>query len=179
MTVGNSCPITDGAAAMLVMSESEAAARGLEPLGFVSAYSYTGCDPAHMGLGPVYALAKLRQEHGISHHDVDMVELNEAFAAQVLACDRAAQSADFCRDECGCDAPLGGFDFETLNINGGAIAVGHPVGTTGARLVLHVLKQLREQHQRSGIATLCIGGGKERRSTWRQHNEPHILEISH
>ncbi|WP_153558888.1 thiolase family protein [Roseimaritima sediminicola] len=160
VTAGNSCPLTDGAAAVLLMSESEARRRGLEPLGFVHSYAIAGCQPQRMGLGPVYAIARLLRETGSQLSDFELFEINEAFAAQVLACLRAAESKRFAVEELERSDPLGVIPPERLNIHGGSIAVGHPVGTTGTRLVITLLRALRQQGLQRGIASLCIGGGQ-------------------
>jgi acetyl-CoA C-acetyltransferase/acetyl-CoA acyltransferase len=144
VTAGNSSQITDGAVAMLVMAESRAAELGLKPLGRLIAWAYTGCDPARMGLGPVSAIRKLEQATGKSPRDVDLIEINEAFAAQVLA---VLQS-------------LGQVPEDRLNVNGGAIALGHPVGATGARLTLTALKELARRGARHAIVSACVGGGQ-------------------
>ena len=159
VTAGNSCPLTDGAAAV-VLTSVEQAKRGEKPLGYITDYAIAGCDPHRMGLGPVYATAKLLDQSGLSMIDFDLIELNEAFAAQVLACERAAASADFAKQELGRTKPLGEFPTDRMNIHGGAIALGHPVGTTGTRLVLTLLRALRETGGRRGLATLCVGGGQ-------------------
>ena len=160
ITAGNSCPITDGAAALLLMTPQEAQARGLTPLGFIRAYTVAGCDPGRMGLGPVFATHRLLAETGMCLSDFDLFEINEAFAAQVLACLEAFRSTDFARRQLGCDAALGTIDLDRLNINGGAIALGHPVGTSGTRLILTLLRALRERGLRRGLASLCVGGGQ-------------------
>lgn len=160
VTVGNACPITDGAVALLVMSESTARARGLEPLGFVRDYAYAALDGSRMGLGPVYSTSKLLDKTGLSMSDFSIVELNEAFAAQVLACARAFGSEDFARKHLGRDKAVGTLDMDNLNVNGGAIAIGHPVGATGARLVVTTLKELHRRGKDRGLATLCVGGGQ-------------------
>jgi acetyl-CoA acetyltransferase family protein len=160
VTVGNSCPLTDGAAAVLVMPGEAARAEGRTPLGYLRAFAYAGCDPARMGLGPAYATAKLLDKTGLTLRDVDLIELNEAFAAIVLGNERAFASEKFARDNLGRAAPLGEIDPEKLNVNGGAIALGHPVGATGTRLVLTLLKELRRRGLRRGLATLCVGGGQ-------------------
>ncbi len=160
VTVGNSCGITDGSVAVLLMDEDYAKSLGLQPIGRIRASAYAGCDPSRMGLGPVYSSAKALHEAGMTMGDVDLVELNEAFAAQVLACQRAFDSPP---DDCsGCDATvrLKAIDDEKLNVNGGAIAIGHPVGATGARLVLALLGELERRDKEVGLATLCIGGGQ-------------------
>ncbi len=159
VTAGNSCPLTDGAAA-LVMAGTEAAKTFADPLGFITDYEIVGCDPHRMGLGPVFAVARLLARTGYSMRDFDLIELNEAFAAQTLACLRAAESTTFARRELGRERPLGEFDRDKLNVHGGAIALGHPVGTTGTRLVLTLLRSLRERGLKRGLATLCVGGGQ-------------------
>ena len=113
-----------------------------------------------MGLGPVHAVAPLLHRHNLSVGDVDYWEINEAFAAQVLACLEAAADADYCRAELGLDQPLGSIPLERLNVDGGAIGMGHPVGASGARIVLHLLHVLRRENSRRGVASLCIGGGQ-------------------
>jgi acetyl-CoA C-acetyltransferase/acetyl-CoA acyltransferase len=160
VTVGNSCPLTDGAAAVVVMDGAAARAEGRRPLGYLRGYAYAGCDPARMGLGPVYATTKLLGKLNLSLADIDLVELNEAFAAVVLANERAFASADFARQHLQRDTPLGALDRNRMNVNGGAIALGHPVGVTGTRLVLTLLKELRRRKLRRGLATLCVGGGQ-------------------
>jgi acetyl-CoA acetyltransferase family protein len=160
VTVGNSCPLTDGAAAMLVMAESQAKALGLSPLGYLREYSYAALDGRRMGLGPVFATARLLAKSGLALSDFELIELNEAFAAQVIACERACASEAFARAELGRTSALGTIDRARLNVNGGAIALGHPVGASGARLVLTLLKELRRRSLQRGLATLCIGGGQ-------------------
>jgi acetyl-CoA C-acetyltransferase/acetyl-CoA acyltransferase len=159
VTAGNSCPLTDGAAA-LVLSDASMAQRFDSPLGYITDYAIAGCAPHRMGLGPVYATSKLLAQSGMSMRDFDLVELNEAFAAQVIACQRAAESKSFAQTELGRGSPLGGFSGESMNVHGGAIALGHPVGMTGTRLVLTLLRALRESGKRRGLATLCVGGGQ-------------------
>ena len=160
VTVGNSCQITDGAAAMLLCSADVARAEGLEALGRIRAYATAGLDPARMGLGPVFAIDKLLQQTGVSLDDVGLVEINEAFAAQVLACLKALASERLCRQLLGRSRALGELDPERLNVNGGAIALGHPVGATGARIVLTLLMEMRRRDVGLGIAALCVGGGQ-------------------
>jgi acetyl-CoA acetyltransferase family protein len=160
VTVGNSCMVTDGAGAVVVMPGELARAEGRKPLGYLRAWAYAGCDPARMGLGPVYATSKLLRKTGLTMADMDRIELNEAFAAVVLANERAFASDEFAKKELGRDAALGTIAREKLNVNGGAIALGHPVGATGTRLVLTLLKELRRQNLRRGLATLCVGGGQ-------------------
>ncbi|MFP6763498.1 MAG: thiolase family protein [Planctomycetaceae bacterium] len=160
VTVGNSCGITDGAVALLLMDAEYAAAQGLQPIGRIRAKEYAGCDPSRMGLGPVYATARALHRAGLTMDDMDLIELNEAFAAQVLACQRAFENPP---EDCGdVDAMrrLGPIDETRLNVNGGAIAIGHPVGATGGRLILTLLEELKRRDRQFGLATLCIGGGQ-------------------
>lgn len=160
VTPGNSCPLTDGAAAVVLTTADAAVSRGLQPLGYVTAYAIAGCDPARMGLGPVYATAKLLQQTGLQMSDFDLFEINEAFAAQVLACLAAFESDEFAKSNLGRSQALGQIPRERLNVHGGAIALGHPVGTTGTRLVITLLRALREKGLQRGLATLCVGGGQ-------------------
>jgi acetyl-CoA acetyltransferase family protein len=160
VTVGNSCSITDGAAAVVLMPGEAARADGRQPLGYLRAYATAGCDPRRMGLGPVFATSKLLEHTGLSLKDIDLIEMNEAFAAQIIANERAFASEQFARKHLGRQQPLGELDLNRLNVNGGAIAIGHPVGATGARLVVTLLKELRRRDLRRGLATLCIGGGQ-------------------
>lgn len=160
VTTGNSCPVTDGAAAMVVCSEEKAASLGKEPLGYLVDWAWAGLAPSRMGLGPVFATSRLLEKTALGIDDFDLVELNEAFAAQVLACLAAFDSDGFARKELGREAKIGAIDPLRLNVNGGAIALGHPVGATGARLVLTILHELRRRGARRGLATLCIGGGQ-------------------
>jgi acetyl-CoA acetyltransferase family protein len=160
VTVGNSSQITDGAAALIVRPGGEVRAEGRRPLGYLRAFAYAGCDPARMGLGPVFATSKLLQKTGLRLQDIDLVEMNEAFAAVVLANEKAFASEQFAREYLGRNEALGALDRSRLNVNGGAIALGHPVGATGTRLVLTLLKELRRRNLRRGLATLCVGGGQ-------------------
>ncbi len=160
VTAGNSSQVTDGAVALLVMSEQKAEALGLEPLGYLVGYAVAGCDPRRMGLGPVYAIHRAELRTGLSLADADLVELNEAFAAQALAVLAAMASPEFCARELERSAPLGAVPADRLNVNGGAIALGHPVGATGSRLALTLLKELERREQRRGLVTLCVGGGQ-------------------
>jgi len=160
VTVGNSCGITDGAAGMLVASEERARALGLEPMATVRAYGWAGCDPARMGLGPVFASAIALDSAGLGLAAMETIEINEAFAAQVLACEKAFESDDFARTALRRGSALGKLDLARTNRNGGAIALGHPVGATGARLLVTLAHELALREQRYGLATLCIGGGQ-------------------
>jgi acetyl-CoA C-acetyltransferase/acetyl-CoA acyltransferase len=143
VTAGNSSQITDGAVALLVMTEARAAELGFKPLGALTGYAYTGCDPARMGLGPVSAIAAAEARTGLQVADADLVEINEAFAAQILAVLTRVPVPD-----------------EKLNVNGGSIALGHPVGATGARLVLTSLKELARRQAKRALVSLCVGGGQ-------------------
>lgn len=145
VTAGNSSQITDGAVALLVMTESRARELGYTPLGALAGYAYTGCDPARMGLGPVAAIDKLTKSDSLTLADADIIEINEAFAAQVLAVLARLKP----------EVPP-----EKLNVNGGAIALGHPVGATGARLVLSSLKELARRNAKRALVSLCVGGGQ-------------------
>ncbi|MGE3175137.1 MAG: acetyl-CoA C-acyltransferase [Planctomycetota bacterium] len=160
VTVGNACQITDGAVALLCTSESRARAMGLKPLAVVRGHARAGLDPAVMGLGPVHATPKALDEAGIGFSDLEVVEINEAFAAQVLGCQRAFASDDYCRKHLGLPEALGELDPAIVNQNGGAIALGHPIAASGARLALTVAHELRRQNKRWGLATLCVGGGQ-------------------
>ncbi len=160
VTVGNSCGITDGAGALLVTTAERARELGLEPLARLVEWAWAGLDPARMGLGPVFATARCLEAAGVALSDIGAIEINEAFAAQVIACRRAAESEAFCREHLGRDAALGAFDPAKTNVNGGAIALGHPVGATGSRLLLTTAHQLRASDCELGLATLCIGGGQ-------------------
>ncbi len=160
VTVGNSCSLTDGAAAVVVMPGAAARAEGRQPLGYLRAFAYAGCDPRRMGLGPVFATSKLLERTGLSLADVDLIEMNEAFAAQVLVNEQAFASSRFAQEQLGRGRALGELDPQRLNVNGGAIALGHPVGATGTRLVVTLLKELRRRGLRRGLATLCVGGGQ-------------------
>jgi acetyl-CoA C-acetyltransferase/acetyl-CoA acyltransferase len=160
VTAGNSSAITDGAAAVVLMPGEMARAEGRRPLGYLRAYSWAALDPARMGLGPYYATAKLLDKVNMKLADIDRIELNEAFAAVVLANEKVFPSAEYAREHLGGHQPLGDLDREKMNVHGGAIALGHPVGATGARLVLTLLKELRRKNLRWGLATLCIGGGQ-------------------
>lgn len=160
VTPGNSSQVTDGAA-MLVLASEEAVSRYKLPvLGELLGEEWAGVDPAQMGLGPVHAVARLLTRFNLGMEAIDQMELNEAFAAQVLACQAAWASYDYCRDELGLDAALGAMDEEKLNPEGGAVAIGHPIGASGARITLHLLKSLQRKGGGTGIATLCIGGGQ-------------------
>lgn len=159
ITAANSSQITDGAAWLILASEEAVKKWHLQPLGRIVDSQWAGLDPAMMGLGPVHASTPILQRHGLALSDIDAWELNEAFAAQVLGCQAAWQSDDYCREQLGLPSAFGRLDDEKLNVDGGAIAIGHPVGASGARIVLHLLNVLRRKQLKRGIATICIGGG--------------------
>jgi acetyl-CoA C-acetyltransferase len=142
ITAGNSSGITDGAAAVVIASESFAQKNNLKPLARILAITSAGVDPRIMGIGPVPAVRKMEQKHALKLSDFNLVELNEAFAAQVLACDRDLH-----------------FDRDKLNVNGGAIALGHPIGCTGTRITVTLLHEMRKRKAKRGVATLCVSGG--------------------
>lgn len=160
VSAGNSAQVTDGAACLLLASEDAIERYQLPVLGQLVDTTWAGLDPARMGLGPSYAAAALLQQHELSLSDIDFWEINEAFAAQVLACLAAWQDIDFCRDELGLHGALGELNQDRLNVDGGAIALGHPVGASGARIVLHLLHVMKRHDADTGIASLCIGGGQ-------------------
>lgn len=143
VTAGNASGITDGAASLVLMSESRAKAEGRQPLAKIVAYSQAGVDPAYMGIAPVPATHKVLEKTGLSLGDFDVIEINEAFAAQVIACDRELK-----------------FDRDKVNVKGGAIAVGHPIGMSGARIVLSLAYEMRAKGHSLGLATLCVSGGQ-------------------
>jgi len=143
VTAGNSCPLNDGAAAALVMSAEKARDLGLRPMGRIRGYAFVGVDPTRMGIGPAEALPLALKRAGVALPDLDLIEVNEAFAAQYLAVERAL-----------------GLDRDRTNVNGGAIALGHPVGMTGTRLVLTLLHEMRRRDVTLGAVTMCVGGGQ-------------------
>lgn len=143
VTAGNSSQMSDGASVALLMSRQRAEALGIKPKGIFRGFAVAGCEPDEMGIGPVFAVPKLLKRHGLKISDIDLWELNEAFAVQVV----------YCRDKLGIDP-------EKLNVNGGSIAIGHPFGMTGARLVGTILNEMRRRNARYGVVTMCIGGGQ-------------------
>lgn len=164
VTVGNSSQITDGAAFAILMRESKAKELqkelGFEILGYIRDFAYAGLDPSRMGLGPVFAAKKVFDKTDLSLKDIDLIELNEAFAAQVIGCQRAFASEEFCKKHFGLDQAMGVIDPAILNVNGGGVALGHPVGMSGARIIIHLLRELKRRGKNRGLASLCIGGGQ-------------------
>jgi acetyl-CoA C-acetyltransferase len=159
VTAGNSSQVTDGGAWLVVASQAALDKHGLRPKGRIVDSEWAGLDPAQMGLGPVHAATPILTRHGLGLNDLDAWEINEAFAAQVIGCVRAWQDDDYCRSELGLPGALGTLDESRLNVDGGAIAIGHPVGASGARIVLHLLNVLERTGGTRGIAAICIGGG--------------------
>jgi acetyl-CoA acetyltransferase family protein len=160
VTAGNSSQITDGAVALLLMTEKGLRESGLTPLGRLLGYAYAGVDPSRMGLGPVFAINRAEQRTGLRLKDAAIIEINEAFAAQVIACQRAATSTEYAHQNLGRETALGEIPDEILNVNGGGIALGHPVGVTGSRLVLTALKELHRRQADKALVSLCVGGGQ-------------------
>jgi acetyl-CoA C-acetyltransferase len=142
VTPGNACGINDGAAVLLVMSKEKADALGYKPLGYIRSYAFAGVEPERMGMGPSLAIPKALKKGGLELKDMQLIEINEAFAAQILADDKVLK-----------------MNREILNVNGGAIALGHPVGMTGARLILTALKEMNRRGNSLGVISMCIGGG--------------------
>lgn len=159
ITAANSSQITDGAAWVLLASEEAVEKWGLKPIGRIVDSQWSGLEPEQMGLGPVHASTPILQRHGLQLADIDYWELNEAFAAQVLGCQAAWQDEAYCREQLDLPGAFGKIADERLNVDGGAVAIGHPVGASGARIVLHLLHVLRRNQAKRGVATICIGGG--------------------
>lgn len=160
VTAGNSSQITDGACMLILASGAAVKHYGLKVLGKVVDTQWAALDPAKMGLGPVYAATPILERQKMTLDNIDYWEINEAFAAQVLACLAAWENEDFCKKNLGLSAALGKLNQDHLNIDGGAIALGHPVGSSGARIVLHLLNVLKRTQTKYGIAAACIGGGQ-------------------
>jgi acetyl-CoA C-acetyltransferase len=160
VTAGNSSQVTDGAAMTIIASEDVVNEYALQPLGRIVDAHWGALDPAQMGLGPVHAITPMLMRHGLSWDDIDAVEVNEAFAAQVLGCLAAWESDAYCKEHFGLERAFGRLDRAKLNVDGGAIAVGHPIGASGARVVLHALKVLQRTGGKRAVASLCIGGGQ-------------------
>ncbi len=160
VTAGNSSPITDGAASALIMGADKAKEFGYKPLGSIRAVAFAGFDPSRMGISPLYATHKVLKLAGMTMKDIQLIELNEAFAAQVISVERAAVSKEYFAKHLPGEQPVGEFRREIMNVNGGAIAVGHPVGSSGLRIIITLLKEMERRGLSTGLATLCIGGGQ-------------------
>lgn len=160
VTAGNASQVTDGACWCILASAEAVKTHNLRPLARIVDSDWAALDPQVMGLGPVLSVTPLLQRQKLGAEDIDLWEINEAFAAQVLACLKAWQDEAFCRDVLGLDAPLGVIPRDRLNVHGGAIALGHPVGTSGNRIVLHLARAMAKRGGKRGIATECIGGGQ-------------------
>ncbi len=160
VTPGNASQITDGASWVILASETAVEAHGLTPIARIVDSQWSALDPGIMGLGPVLSATPLAQRHDLDCDDIDLWEINEAFAAQVLACLAAWQDDDFCQNVLGYDSAFGRIDRGRLNVDGGAISLGHPVGTSGNRIVLHLANAMKARDAKRGIATECIGGGQ-------------------
>lgn len=160
VTPGNSSQLTDGAAAMVLMDEEYAIAEGYTPKAYVRSWGYAGNDPSTMGLGPAFATPIALDRAGLAMKDIQLIELNEAFAAQVIANEIAFSSKKFAQENLGRSEPIGEIDRDILNVNGGAIALGHPIGASGTRLVLTLTREMERRDCRYGLATLCVGGGQ-------------------
>jgi acetyl-CoA C-acetyltransferase len=159
VTPGNSSQITDGAAWLILASDEAVRRHNLSPIGRIVDSEWAGLDPAQMGLGPVHAATPILKRHGMKLDGVDYWEINEAFAAQVLGCLAAWKDEKYCKEQLGLSGAMGAMDEEKLNVDGGAVALGHPVGASGARIVLHMLKLLKRKNAKRGMASICIGGG--------------------
>ena len=160
VTAGNSAQVTDGASLLILASEDAVEKHGLPVLGCIADSEWAGVDPAQMGLGPANAIAPLLKRNRIALDKIDYWEINEAFATQVLAVVEALADADYCRNELGRRTAVGRIDEACLNVDGGGVSLGHPVGASGARIVLHLLHVLKRTNSQRGVASLCIGGGQ-------------------
>ena len=143
VTIGNSCQVTDGSCALLVMKEEKAKELGFTPLGFIRAYAYCGVEPSRMGIGPAFAIPEVLKKAAVELKDIELIDINEAFAAQVIASERQLENAN-----------IGKLNRDILNVNGGAIALGHPVGTTGSRLILTLLKEMKRRNLHLGLVSI-------------------------
>ncbi|HEY3352681.1 MAG TPA: acetyl-CoA C-acyltransferase FadI [Polyangia bacterium] len=160
VTAGNSSPLTDGASALVLMREDKARALGYAPLGYLRSYAFAALDPAgQMLMGPSYATPIALDRARVKLKDLDLIDMHEAFAAQVLSNVRALGSLAFARDQLGRGEPVGDIDMDRFNVNGGSIALGHPFAATGARVVLQLLRELRRRDRNLGLVTLCAAGG--------------------
>lgn len=161
ITAGNASPLTDGASAIMLMTEERASQLGLKPLGFIKSYAAAGIDiqTEPLLIGPVYAIPRALKMAGLTWDQIDVLEIHEAFAGQVLATVRAIESAEFAKEKLGLNAPIGKVDFKKLNLNGGSVAIGHPFGATGGRMILQTLHQLKKSKQKHGLISVCAAGG--------------------
>ncbi len=160
VTAGNSSQVTDGAALLILASEEAVDKIGVKPLGAIVDSQWSALDPSEMGLGPVHAITPMLVRNGLGLSDLDALEINEAFAAQALGCLAAWESDDYCHEKLGLNSAFGKMDRAKFNVDGGAIAIGHPIGASGARVVLHALKTLERTGGKRAAASLCIGGGQ-------------------
>ena len=160
VTAGNSAQVTDGASLLILASEDAVEKYNLSVMGKIVDSQWTGLEPSQMGLGPVHAMTPVLKRNKLSIEDIDYWEINEAFAAQVLGCLAAWEDKDYCKTELGLSKPMGAINQDKLNIDGGGISLGHPVGASGARIILHLLHVLERNNARRGIASLCISGGQ-------------------
>jgi len=160
VTAANSSQISDGACVLLLASKEAVVKYQLPVLGRIIDLNWAALDPAYMGLGPAHAIAPLLNRQKLKIKDIDYWEINEAFAGQVIGCVEALDNADYCKKKLGLTSAMGQIDMARLNVDGGAISLGHPVGASGARIVLHLLHVLKRQQARYGVASLCIGGGQ-------------------
>jgi acetyl-CoA acetyltransferase family protein len=160
VTAGNASQITDGAAMVIVMTAEKAKEMGYEPLGKIRSFAFAGLDPKRMGLGPAYSTPIALDKAGVSINDMDLIEINEAFAAQVIANLKIFESDELSKKYLNRDKAVGSIAPEKLNVNGGAIALGHPVGSSATRLVITLLKEMKRRDVNLGLATLCVGGGQ-------------------
>lgn len=160
VTAGNSAQVTDGAAMLILASEKAVKEHGLQVIGKLTDCHWAGVDPSQMGLGPAHAMAPILSKNKFKLDDIDYWEINEAFATQVLACVKAWQDDEYCRENLNLKQAIGEIPMDRLNVDGGGISIGHPVGASGARIVLHLLHVLKRNNAKRGIASLCIGGGQ-------------------
>ena len=160
VTAGNSSQVTDGAAMLILASEEAVVKHNLKPLGAIIDSQWSALDPSEMGLGPVHAITPMLRRNGMGLSDLDCLEINEAFAAQALGCLAAWESEAYCKEKLGLSGAFGKVDRSKFNVDGGAIAIGHPIGASGARVVLHALKTLQRTGGKRAVASLCIGGGQ-------------------
>ena len=160
VTAGNSAQVTDGAAMLILASEKAVKDHKLPVLGKIIDSHWAALDPSQMGLGPAHAMAPLLSRNKLAIDDIDYWEINEAFATQVLSCVEAWKDEEYCKTQLGLKKALGEIPYERLNVDGGGISIGHPVGASGARIVLHLLKVLKRNNAKRGMASLCIGGGQ-------------------